>query len=371
VFINSVLIICAIFFSFFISKKMTFRLNKLCKSINNFVESKFENQENIEIIETEDEIGKLINNYNILKNEIINKLNFFEEIVEQRTSEIKKQNNNIIASINYAKDIQEALLPNKNLISKHFADLFIFYKPKAIVSGDFYWFKHLEKKNISILAVADCTGHGVPGAFMSMLGMAFLNDIVNKKSVKNAGQVLDNLREAIVTNLKKSSSGRTISDGLDISLIVIFHNINTMQYSGANRCIFLTRNDEIFCIDGDKMPIGKYIKEVPNFKTNEIDLIDNDQIYLFTDGFADQFGATDKKKYLRKNLKNLIFKINKKNMNEQYDIFISEFDNWKQNLEQTDDVLLIGLKYKQTIVNYNFTPEKNDFKNILTKIISN
>jgi len=313
----------------------------------------------------------LINNYNILKVEIINKINYFEEIVEARTSEIQKQNKNILASINYAKDIQEALLPSNNLINKYFADFFVFYKPKAIVSGDFYWFKHIEKKNISVLAVADCTGHGVPGAFMSMLGMAFLNDIVNKKSVKNAGQVLDKLREAIVTNLKKSSSGRTVFDGLDISLIVIFHNINSMQYAGANRSIFITRQDEIFCIDGDKMPIGKYIIEVDNFKTKEIELIENDQVYLYTDGFADQFGGLNTKKYMRKNLMNLISKINKKNMNEQANIFISEFETWKQNLEQTDDILIIGIKYRQTIINYNLTNTKNDYKNILSKIISN
>jgi serine phosphatase RsbU (regulator of sigma subunit) len=360
--ISGIIISLSVIFSIIMSGKITHRVKILSQAISKFIESKFTLNQKIEIKNYNDEIDMLISNYNILSNEIIKQITYFEEVVEQRTSEIQKQNRNIISSITYAKNIQEAILPNSELISKHFADFFVFYSPKAIVSGDFYWFKHIENKNISIMAVADCTGHGVPGALMSMLGIAFLNDIVTKKEIKSSGQVLGALREQITSNLKRNSLGKTINDGIDISLVVFYHNSDILQYSGANRSIYLSRNDILTSIKGDNMPIGKYIKTNKNFKTSEIQLFDNDHIYLFTDGFADQFGGEKNKKYMRKNFKSLISSLPALNMKEQNKKITEVFNDWKQNLEQTDDVLVMGIKYKQTINKINLQKFEDEFK---------
>jgi len=341
------IILFSIIFSIIISDKITYRIKILSNAINQFIESKFTINQKVEFKQSNDEIDNLLKNYNILSSEIVKQITYFEEIVDSRTSEIKHQNQNIIASINYAKNIQEAILPNNSIISKHFTDLFVFYSPKAIVSGDFYWFKHFEKKNISVIAVADCTGHGVPGALMSMLGIAFLNDIVTKKSIRSSGQVLDALREQITSNLKKTSNGRTISDGIDISLVVFYHNTDILQFSGANREIYLSRNLVSTSIKGDHMPIGKHINSDKNFTTNEIQLFNNDQIYMFTDGYSDQFGSETNKKFLRKNFKLLINSISNLSMKEQNEIIANKFKIWKKDKEQTDDVLVIGIKYKQ------------------------
>lgn len=348
--ISSIILLISILLGIFFSERITYRIKVLSEKINIFIESKFTNNQIIEIKKHNDEIDKLVENYNILQDEISKQINYFEDIVEQRTHEIKRQNENILSSINYAKNIQEAILPNEDYIASFFDDLFVFYSPKLIVSGDFYWFKRIENKNISILAVADCTGHGVPGALMSMLATAFLNEVVIKKNVNSSGEVLDELKYLVITNLNRNSSGKRISDGLDIALTVFFHNENIMQFSGANRLIFISRNKEISVIQGDKMPIGKYIRNSNNFITHEFNLNDNDQIYLFSDGFADQFGYENNKKFLRKNFKELLKNIAKLNMNTQKNKIKQTFENWKKDLEQTDDVLVIGLKYhKDTI----------------------
>ncbi len=291
------------------------------------------------------------------KNEIVNYIAVKEDITERkiaekREKEYKKQlediNRNLISSINYAKLIQNAVLPSENYLSGYLPENFILNLPKDIVSGDFYWTK--ESRNLIFIAAADCTGHGVPGAFMSMLGITFLQDILNKHNWNTeiaANNILNILRENIKTALNQKNSNPTVYDGMDIALCIIDSQQNTMQFAGANNPVFIVRKDaqntELLAISPDKMPIAVHISERP-FKNNFIQLQKNDTIYLFSDGFADQFGGKHGRKFLLKNFKNLLIEISGFPMCEQKDILYTTFIDWKGNNEQVDDILIIGFK---------------------------
>jgi serine phosphatase RsbU (regulator of sigma subunit) len=269
-----------------------------------------------------------------------------EEINTQK-EQILLQNNKLTDSLKYALNIQEAILPDSQTIEQTWPEHFVFYQPKDTVSGDFYWYKRIENDdfNVSVIAVADCTGHGVPGAFMSMLGVAFLNDIVIQKEVKTSSDILNSLRNKMLETLGHQGNGKSISDGMDLSLVVVNHDTHQLQYSGAMRFMYLLRNNELFRINGDRMPIGKFIKDTTPFTHHELTLEHQDTFYLFTDGFADQMGGADKKKYLRKNLRQLLLTVHQYPSDVQHEIVERAFFAWKNQNEQTDDILLAGFKY--------------------------
>jgi len=263
------------------------------------------------------------------------------EISEQKEI-IEEKNKNITDSINYAKRIQEALLPSMDLKQKLFPKSFIIFRPRDIVSGDFYWFS--EKNNKKIIAAVDCTGHGVPGAFMSMIGTAFLNEIVNERAITQADLILSELRHLVIRALKQTGAEGGTSDGMDISILSFDEKNNTVEFAGANNPLWIFRNGNINEYSPDKRSIGYHQGKGLPFNLQKIDLQKNDSLYIFTDGYPDQFGGEKGKKFKYKQLKEKLTSICNLSCEEQKTILEKTFDNWKGNLEQVDDVLVIGIK---------------------------
>ncbi len=269
--------------------------------------------------------------------------------VKERTLEIQHQkeliedkNREILDSIYYAKRLQEAILPNKNLLTNLFPESFILYYPKDIVAGDFYW---LGTGNKAILAIADCTGHGVSGALMSMLGMSLLNQLVNGKLITVPGMLLDLLHVAVVEALNQVENHT--NEGMDIAICCFEEKANILHYAGANRPLWLMRNGELIIYQADKLPIGGVqIHSRTKFTTHSINLQKGDRIYLFTDGYADQFGGELGKKLMTKKLKELIANRENHAMSKQGETLHNFFHEWKGNYEQVDDVLMMGIEIK-------------------------
>ncbi len=255
---------------------------------------------------------------------------------------IEEKNNEIIDSIKYAQRIQKALLPDANLLNKYVDDYFIFYKPKDIVSGDFYWFG--ERNNQLIFVAADCTGHGVPGALLSMLGISFLSEIISNKNNLEANRILEILRNQMISSLKQSGFEGESKDGMDIALCIFDKEKKNLQYSGAYNSLYLIRGNELDEYKADRMPIGYYDNAVEPFTNHNIQLNQGEMIYLFSDGFPDQFGGTEGKKYKYKAFKDLLLSMNNLSMKDQHKRLQKEFEDWKGNYDQVDDVIVLGIK---------------------------
>jgi serine phosphatase RsbU (regulator of sigma subunit)/Flp pilus assembly protein TadD len=281
------------------------------------------------------------------KNEELNQQN--EEIASQR-DEIEKQrqeleirNENINASIRYASRIQNALLPNSEHITKEIPPHFILFLPRDVVSGDFYW-SSLQGKNL-IIAAADCTGHGIPGAFMSMLGIAFLNEIVNKDKTLHPNQILNLLRAKVIESLHQTGKEDDSVDGMDIALAVINLETGVLQFSGANNPMWIIRNNEFIDLPCDKVPIGYHKVSIDSYNKHEFQLKKGDVFYLFSDGFADQFGGSYLRKFMKANLKDLLLEIHKQSAERQKEILHEKLLLWQGDNSQTDDILVIGMKF--------------------------
>jgi serine phosphatase RsbU (regulator of sigma subunit) len=255
---------------------------------------------------------------------------------------IEENNKYITSSINYASRIQRVMLPDLSEIKGLGNKCFILYLPKEIVSGDFYWFNRSDDRLIAV--AADCTGHGVPGALMSMLGISFLEEIVNNRRITDSGQILDELRKEVQHALRQKGKTEEAKDGMDISVCVAYTKRNIIQFSGANNNLFLIRNDELFEYQADRMPVGIFELSDKNFTTHKIPSKRGDLIYMFSDGYADQFGGPNRKKYRSASLKDKLLKIHKLTLPEQREELEKEFYSWKGNQPQTDDVLIVGLK---------------------------
>lgn len=247
-------------------------------------------------------------------------------------------------SIQYARRIQDAILPDKIDIEKYFPSSFIFYQPREIVSGDFYWFASVN--NYKIIAAVDCTGHGVPGAFMSVLGSSLLDEIIKSREIVSPAEILNLLNQSVLTALKQYQKESSILDGMDIALISINQDFSELKFAGANRPITLVSNGIVELINGNKFPIGgKFL----NHSTKEFDeyatkLNKGDRIYLYTDGYADQFGGGKRQKFLNKRLIQLIESQIGHPFSDNYDTFKATFNTWKNNTPQLDDVLVIGIE---------------------------
>lgn len=266
-----------------------------------------------------------------------------KEEIEKQRDKIVAQNEEIRASIRYAQRIQSAVMPGETVISKYFPEHFIFFRPRDIVSGDFYWIKHKDDK--TIIVAADCTGHGVPGAFMSMLGVAFLNEIMTLMKVPDAAGTLKILRNKVIETLAESNREKEgAKDGMDMALLIIDQNKNMLQYAGAFNPLFLIRDGELQEIKADKMPIGFFENIKYDFSNNDIPLQPNDTLYIFSDGFIDQFGGPREKKFKKSPFKKFLLHIHDHPMQKQKKLLEETFDNWKESRDQVDDVLVIGLK---------------------------
>lgn len=285
-----------------------------------------------------DDSGK-ITNYIAIK-EDITKLVKAEDELKLKTTKIKNAHKEITDSIEYAKTIQYALLSNKKIIDKYLTSYFIFFKPKDNLSGDFYYVNKID--DYLILVVADCTGHGVPGALLTILGITYIHDIIRRKETDTASEVLNILRERIKNTFK--SFGTNNQHGLDIAFCAVNTKTHIMQYAGAYNSLVILRNNELIEYKATRNPIGFYHNEI-SFKNNIIQLEDNDSIYLYSDGFQDQLGGKYYKKYRSNNFKQFLQKIHELPMSVQKQKLENELEDWKGDGEQTDDILVLSVKY--------------------------
>lgn len=255
-----------------------------------------------------------------------------KQLVEEKHKEIKD-------NITYAQRIQSSILPKE--VTK-LADNFVLYKPKDIVSGDFYWSSESDLENELYLCVADCTGHGVSGAMMSMLNISTLNELVNVKWLSDTGVILNSVRKKIIKSLNPIGN-EGVNDGMDCVIGKFNFENKTLQYSAANNSFYIVRNNELIVCKADKMPVGLGMKN-DDFKSTTIQLMSGDMVYMFTDGYADQFGGKENKKFKYKQLEDLFLRINSFGLDEQRKILNDTFIDWMGSNEQTDDVLIVGIK---------------------------
>jgi serine phosphatase RsbU (regulator of sigma subunit) len=263
-----------------------------------------------------------------------------DEVAAQR-DQISYQKKHITDSIMYAKRIQTALIPSLELFSDKL-EHFVLYKPLAIVSGDFYWVS--SKDNIQVIIAADCTGHGVPGAFMSMLGVTMLNEIVNGKQILMPDQIIENLRQGIIKSLKQVVDEDTVKDGMDIAVCVVDFDKNILWYAGANNPLYLIRGGELIHYRPDKMPVAIHYKMQP-FTLHKIDIQKGDAFYIFSDGYSDQFGGPKEKKFMSMQLKETLVEMAGQPMLKQGERLNEIFEGWRGDNPQVDDVTLIGVRY--------------------------
>ena len=403
-----VAIIYLLFFVFWSNYEIVKPVNELLINMQKTTSGKLENYS---IVRTNDEIGRLTENYNIMTESLfeyisrIDKMNAeLEDKVKERTNEILLQKEEIEAqrdevesqrdeiesqrdyvieqkdiitlqqksmtdSVKYASHIQKAILPPEEIINQIFNDYFIINKPRDIVSGDFYWLHQIpENEKQVLIAAADCTGHGVPGAFMSMLGTSALNEIVIENKIYTTNKILNNLRSSIIKTLHQTSKNVQTKDGIDLALCKIDFEKLHLEYSGAYNSIYIIRNnlnnkeienlkkkensilkvhsynsDVLIEIKADKMPIGTFKKDNESFSVKKINLKVGDKLYMFSDGFADQFGGEKGLKLLYRRFREILHKYSNLPMNEQKIQINQEFKNWKGKEKQLDDVILIGI----------------------------
>lgn len=267
-----------------------------------------------------------------------------ENKVAERTKELEEKNRDIMGSIQYAKRIQEAILPSKENIYKKLKKVFILYQPKDIVSGDFYWFA--EENGVKIFAVVDCTGHGVPGAFMSMIGHNLLHQIVLEKGVTDPGEILNHLHRGVQEALRQGRNEINTNDGMDVSIIAINDKTNEIRWAGANRPLVLVNKDgDLSKLDGNKYPIGGAQYDVNRiFTSHVVNASKASMAYMFSDGYADQFGGEKGKKFMVKRFHELLGSIHLKSAEDQRTDLKHHFENWRANHEQVDDVLIVGIE---------------------------
>ena len=270
-----------------------------------------------------------------------------DEIAQQRDlaaaqrDQIAYQKKHITDSIMYAKRIQTALIPSLELFSDKL-EHFVLYKPLAIVSGDFYWVSSQDHKQVIISA--DCTGHGVPGAFMSMLGVTLLNEIVNGKHILMPDQIIENLRQGVIKSLNQVADEESVKDGMDMAVCVVDFSENILWFSGANCPLYLVRKGELIHYRADKMPASIHYRMQP-FALHKIELKKGDAFYIFSDGYADQFGGPSEKKFMSMKLKETLVEMADQPMLKQGEELSNIFEEWRGDNPQVDDVTLIGVRY--------------------------
>jgi len=261
--------------------------------------------------------------------------------LEKQSHILEFQNEHINEGISYAQKIQKAVLPSIEIIRKYSKDHFIMYLPKEKISGDFYYF--IKKENLLVIAVTDSTGHGIPGGFMSMLGITMLEEVINREDTHNAAEVLNTFRKKVIISLDQENTKSVTNDGFDISLCVIDTNTKQLNYAGANLPLIIIRNKELLYYQHDNMPVGTFIS-MPSFKNQYIDLQKNDILYMFTDGIIDQFGGERNKKFTFNRLQELLIRNADQPLSIQKERIKKEFRAWRGKQKKTDDVLIIGVK---------------------------
>lgn len=347
--------------SIVLARNMTSRLAVLKENLSRFVSSNFKETSSYPDKVGKDEVGELTKNFKVLEDEIVVHFNHYRNKVEKRTQEIlnqkeeieitkgiiERKNKDMLDSIKYAKRIQDSILPEDRFIAQLLPEHFIFFQPKDIVSGDFYWVDH--KDNLIYLAVADCTGHGVPGAFMSIIGYNLLNQAIHEKGLSSPELILNYLNIGISTTLGQDDAERQkkagIKDGMDIALVVMDLKAGKLQFSGAQRPLVIIRNQELMEFKGNRMPVGGYLfGQYLRFDLHEIDIQSGDRLYLFSDGFSDQFGGEHQKKFKYAKKRELLYSLRETPFNEHCQILRESFEIWKGKQEQIDDICIFGMQ---------------------------
>lgn len=342
--------------------ELTEGFNVMIHKIKEYISSISELNKDLEnkVVERTKEIAEQKEEIESQKEEIETQL---EMVINQKNT-IEVQQYHILDSIYYAQRIQTALFPPEAVLSNALSDQFILYNPRDIVSGDFYW--HAEKENKVFIAVADCTGHGVPGAFLSILGISYLNEIVNKRNSQNTSEILGKLRESLISSLHQKGEEGEAQDGMEVALCILDLDKKILQYSGANRPLYLVRkvknkqekaenkdakgriinsgDFQMIIYRPDNMPIGIYDDTIQPFTKNDISILPGDSIYLFTDGYVDQMGGPHRKTFRVKYFRELLFSIQEKSMHEQGNILAQKIKEWRKDINQTDDILVLGMK---------------------------
>ena len=266
-----------------------------------------------------------------------------KEEIELKTKELEILFKQVTDSIHYAKRIQEAILPPNNLVKQILPESFVLYKPKDIVSGDFYWID--KKKEWCYFAAVDCTGHGVPGAFMSIVGYNLLKDILKNTDSMQPSIIMDKMNDGVANTLHtNTTSGKQTKDGMDMTLCALNYDTLELQFSGAFNPLYIIRGNELIQYKADKFPVGMFIGEKQNFTNHSIQLQKGDSIYIFSDGYADQFGGPKGKKFMAGNFRQLLSDVSKLPIEKQKTMLNQTIEEWRGNLEQVDDILIIGVK---------------------------
>ena len=265
-----------------------------------------------------------------------------KEKLEREHQKISQQRKEIIDDITYSKRIQKAILPTNDLVKDIFPDHFILNIPRNIVSGDFYWVG--KKSGKKIITVADCTGHGISGAFMTMAGIAYMNDIFNRYTIEEPAEFLFLLREEVMKLLHQKGIEGEASDGMDVALCMIDEANKCFKYAGANNPVYHTNKKGLQVYKADRMPIGIHVNFTTPFISHTIPYNPGDMLYLFSDGYADQFGGPDNKKFRYKQFQDLLFSIHEASLPEQNEVLLRTIIQWKGNEEQVDDILIVGIR---------------------------
>lgn len=295
------------------------------------------------LLKMRDELGE---RERVLEEKVVERT---EEVVRQK-EEVEKQSKkvvelykNVTDSIRYAKRLQDSILPPEQVMKKILPKSFVLFKPKDIVSGDFYWFEEVD--GLSMFAAVDCTGHGVPGAFMSLVGHNGLNQAVKEHGLRRPAEILDDLNNIAQNSLNKGQDDISVRDGMDIALCVLDEKKNELYYAGANCPLYIVRNGALHQLKANKQPIGGFDTGRKPYTEHTISLEAGDVIYIFSDGYADQFGGPNEKKFLYRRFRETITSIHNKDMDEQKEALLETLMTWKGANEQVDDILVIGARF--------------------------
>lgn len=262
--------------------------------------------------------------------------------LESHRDQLELKNKSITDSLNYAQRIQEALLPTEDTMQRFLSQSFIFYKPRDIVSGDFYWIG--EKGDKRFIVAADCTGHGVPGALMSMIGHDLLEKIINSENIDQPGEILNRLNKALADTFRDArSAGTIIRDGMDIGICAVNTTARRIEFAGAFFPLYIIRENRLIEIKGDKHVLGMAPEEV-SYSNTEVELHEDDMLYLFSDGYVDQFGGDEDKKFMYRRFRYLLLTIHRFPLIDQKLILEENIKTWRGDNPQVDDILVIGFK---------------------------
>ena len=329
------------------TKVITLPIKKLVENVdritNGDLRERAEVSGNNEITRLTEKFNMMIAQLESYTYELEEKVKERTEKIEKQKEEIEEQKKHIMDSIYYARRIQNAILPSFSLIDTYLKDYFILYLPKDIVSGDFYWMNGVD--NLCMIAAVDCTGHGVPGAFMSIVGFNQLNYAVSVKKARSAATIMDELNAGVINTLNENLSENSIKDGMDMALCIINLEERKLEFAGANNPMVMIRNGEVTMYKGDRYPIGVYEGGVPKpFTNNDIDIFNGDCIYMFSDGYPDQFGGPDNKKFMLRRFQELLLEVHSLPMSQQKEALNRRLNEWKGDNEQIDDILVIGIR---------------------------